>query len=772
MEPQLAWSTDGVAQIDWFDVASPNTKAQLEQRPELVKVVNLEEGDEADFVRADPVLRLGQSAEGVAGNVLVPTRAKGLEFPAVVLYRFSHNAPRDFVAVLSGDTTVDVDGDARIPIEYQLNRLYVAASRAKSQLIVVDDKDSRSGFWRFAMDPNVTERLLDRVRDRERWSKSLTYLAVGRDGAWAGERHDQRHLAEQYAAQGEQVRDPYLMRQAALAYRGAGDEQESARHFAIATEYEGSLLDAANRYRQLGNSQDAFRCYWAISRYDMVEQLAAADADLQQKLESRTASFLASASEPDLRFVDVFLGAIKRDQWRRDARHDQTWLHAVSSVADRLAKARTLELPWSDIYSSMTVLAADGFAISPETLGHLAFRGRAFEDSVRLLEQAGDTKSQTYYRAMAASRPPAQAVEWLSRLGEHVQILEHWASRRENGLEPRIGESRIAHAIIDAALAESNIEVACQVLRVYTDTPTAAKVLERALASGAEDDLTMALTAVIDVLLANRDWPALVKAADKADFSGLLSVRSQRAAAALGEAGFGDAARQLALSGLASSDALQGESLDRRRPVIDFLGREFVRKEPLFNDRRTPQVVGAAIERAGQIVDAIRFYERLAKDEATEKSVRRFATERWIKNLERAAQYERSKNNNIEASRRETTARDLRVRARFAAKKIAEFPVFAGPAEKTAPNPYQITVSNDHKRVRIENKDRFEFVTVDCVAATLNGDAAVEEVEANGGSLRTWLIPAWPMTVVLQDAGDGFKVEAVSGGHRLRGRVG
>ena len=69
--------------------------------------MNCEEGEESDYARADPILSaLKEESDGVFRNILGPTRAKGLEFPAVVIYRFAETAPSDFLALLKGEIDV------------------------------------------------------------------------------------------------------------------------------------------------------------------------------------------------------------------------------------------------------------------------------------------------------------------------------------------------------------------------------------------------------------------------------------------------------------------------------------------------------------------------------------------------------------------------------------------------------------------------------------------------------------------------------------------
>src|SRR3984893_4262048 len=236
IRPQEAWWVDVPVQPVWFALDNAQTKEQLERRPDLVKLVNCEEGEETIFVRSDPILKnLKEETEGIYRNVLGPTRAKGLEFPAVVVYRYGETAPPHFMTVLNGDIVLR-DSEDRLPYEYFFNRLYVAASRAKGQLVVVDSNRALESFWRFATDTEVIDRLMEQSGNPEIWKDAITFLVSGREQAWAGERIDPKEQAIEYATQGRRKRDPYLLRQATLAYRSAGDEQEAGKCLALAAE--------------------------------------------------------------------------------------------------------------------------------------------------------------------------------------------------------------------------------------------------------------------------------------------------------------------------------------------------------------------------------------------------------------------------------------------------------------------------------------------------------------------------------------------------------
>lgn len=303
VRPQKVWWVDDPMRPVWFSVEDANTQQMLpqqQQQSELVKLVNCEEGEESDYAGKDEILKTLDQKDGVFRNVLGPMRAKGLEFPAVVLYRFAETAPDGFLDLLTGKLDVSEDPERQLPFQYFLNRLYVAASRAKGQLFVVDrgKEFDNEGFWKFATDFNVVKNLVQRTAKPKDWDENgnhFIHLVKGSEGAWAGQPIDLRKQGEEYAAQGRRNRDPYHMRQAALAFKDAGDKTEAERCWAGAEEFEGKLREAGDRYRESDSFEKAFECYWQGQVFDRICDLKKSKPEYASRLKSRAADFACAA---------------------------------------------------------------------------------------------------------------------------------------------------------------------------------------------------------------------------------------------------------------------------------------------------------------------------------------------------------------------------------------------------------------------------------------------------------------------------------------------
>jgi hypothetical protein len=133
LRPQRAWApTDGAPPVLYFDADNGEFwNAFRDAAAGYVIIVPCLEGEEADFVRNDPVLRERVPFDDeVPRNVLSAGRAKGCEYPAVIVYGFGAALDTDLVG---GIGAAPAEGDARrtLTLQYFVNRVYVAVSRAK-----------------------------------------------------------------------------------------------------------------------------------------------------------------------------------------------------------------------------------------------------------------------------------------------------------------------------------------------------------------------------------------------------------------------------------------------------------------------------------------------------------------------------------------------------------------------------------------------------------------------------------------------------------------
>ncbi len=763
VKPQEAWWMDTPSQTVWAAACDSETTQQLKRHSELVKLVNCEDGEESGYAQKDSILKaIEEESGGVYRNVLGPTRAKGLEFPAVVLYRFGESAPEGFLELLNGDVSVG-DREKRLPYEYFLNRLYVAASRAKGQLIVVDSREALQTFWEFATNTEVQDRLMARAGGREVWKDAVTCLAPIKERAWSGERVDPREQAAEYSTQGQRKRDAYLLRQAALAYRSAGDEHESGKCIALAAECENKYGEAGKKYQELGLNEDAFRCYWIARDWQTLCNLAARETNLTTRLESRAADFMTRADEVESTFLDALASAALEDDSRGDLVSDVTWrAFVLPEVAERLSKnMERSRIPWQKLNIAFKRFVGDGVPVTDTQRAAIAYAAGDFSEAVRLWERSGGPERKEYKRAKALTTPFPGSLEWFGKLKDHSEVLRQWREHGRSSWETESIEDEGIHAVADAAIERGDLQLAVEMVRLRPDRERAAKLLIASLRAANRKALIAAAVLATRLYVKEREWAAAVRAAEQGYFSELGAATVGDISFELRKMGGDIEVMRAVVYELAMSENLPMEAADSQAIISGFLHRHFVGRGNKGGARTDqygipPQVVGAAIERTGRIVDALQYYEHLERT-ANTSEVKRFAAQRLVRSLERHAEYFRSRGDEGQARQREVRAQQIRDRLGLGTRAIPDYPTVDRSVERASHTkwvcgPLKIVLSKVHGRLRIEHTERFETVTVDVKERSLLGDARFSEItlQSQSSESSAWKVDGWGTVIELQ----------------------
>lgn len=686
IRPQEYWWPDDPVSPIWFAIDDPATESHLRDRPELIKLVNCHEGEETEYVESDPILkRIVDREERTYRNVMCPTRAKGLEFSGVVLYRFGEDKA-DFAELLAGKVDLD-DPQSRLPWEYFFNRLYVAASRARDRLIIVDSIDAIKRFWKVATDPEVHEQLLGRVRTRHIWKEKYATLLDGTPEAWTEGRVDQREQAQRFAAQGKRDRDPYLLRQAGLSYRNLNKDFEARRCFAEATEIEGKWKTAGDRYADIQLNEDACRCYWLGREWHRLKQFAVQTNDVY-RLESRAADFMADGRVPPSSFLERLVSGTENPKRLREIGDDPTWRTVLASAADRVSNAgEDFPIPWPDLFRSFDLLADAGVPIRKDSLATLAYRGGNFEKAVELWQAENSVRSTKYKRAKANVTAFPECLEFLNQLKDYAEILRRWDDERPSDAAIRNLDPRIAHAVADAALDQEVITLAATIVDAHPDSDHVGRLLKAAAKTHKDDIVCSGAITATRLFVQAKQWKEAVDAESLVSIGKLARVPHSEIRAALSRLGKSGVVLETLVWELATSEDLVDEAPTAVASFLHqrFLGRSVVPQSEAPDHDIPAEVIGAAIERSGRIVDALQYYEDLLKNEASTRDTKRFAAARLTCNLERHARYFEKRGKQSQSQQQQTRADQLRRVWRVEDRDLLDYPEIRMPALKTSP---------------------------------------------------------------------------------------
>ncbi|MEX2283964.1 MAG: hypothetical protein WEE89_15875 [Gemmatimonadota bacterium] len=656
LSPQLTWSNDAAPHPALFSADDPTTMKRLAEQDEIVIIIPCQEGEEESYIATDP--HLGEIiASGVMRNVLSPMAAKGLEFSRVVLYKFGHECisqyPNLHKAIVSRIT--QTDPDLSLPMEYFVNRLYVAASRPKRRLFVVDSRDAIDELWSAPAlrDTSALLRCLPHA-DSKGWEEAhLATLRPGVDEDWTADRDDPLTLAEQFFSQGRSTRNAYLLQMAEANFKRAAAPRRALECAAYRLELQESFAEAGRAFWEISRLDDAVRCFW---RGESFADLASI-ADTADRPEIRAARFMVSDGGVDeceamllymanLTTAGTGVGFLGRP-WRAVMERLVKQLAGIAKDADsveryfsqiREIEAVGVNVPHSVEYGDIAYSA-----------GHYAVAVVCWAGSAGLKDSE---RRKRHEHARAFSEPFPQNLQWLKLLGRNDLIVQEIGKRSAFALD-----SEMLAVVITASVSEQSIEDAVDWCR-SSDNPVWA-LNELVAASSAllietrQDELVLE---AMKLALSKGDWDAGVSIASDVRYSDARR----------------EAFEQWLVVEIANSNQLahHARKEDRER-VARYLSVIADHLVPGESDRM--KALGAAFERTGQIVKSLTFYESVWKrrDEAWPPADRRYAEQRWIRCKLRQAERSRLANKRLDARDQE---RDAEIRLHSLAVRLTEIP--------------------------------------------------------------------------------------------------
>ncbi|MCS6772372.1 MAG: hypothetical protein NZ740_10195 [Kiritimatiellae bacterium] len=595
LKPQTTWQYEQESPIPlWFEKGNDKVLEALRNEKDLTIIIPCLEGEEVDYVAKDEFLASAVQRDdtGVANNVLSATRAKGLEFNRVVLYGFGESAFEDLLMPLQRDDLWNVEPEWALPREYFINRLYVAASRPKRRLFVIDTQRGLDRLWSFATDLETQRKLLARLRhSSEVWRDSIGLIEQGRDSDWSSDRDGLKDIAERYEREGKARKDAYMLRSAAMSYSGVGDNFKARQCRASALLYERRFKEAGDEFAECGDYDQSLAAYWEGSEYAAIVELGRIAGRLHGRLEHRISDFISHAAslETAIELLRLFDERLTDLGFRNESLSSQAWCTAIGKIFEKLVQEIQPNgdiRKWVNVASYARRLADMGFAVRPRILGALFFRAQDWTGAISAWERAGETQSEDFRTAKA-----------------HLLVGDIEAGRKT---DLSIEEARI---VADHYTRRDQFAIALKYWKKARDEKGFARVCVAALARGDRKIALEAVEAVVELFVASGRW------ADMTDLSseGRWALVQGDASKALSSLVKDNGDRILAKTALclADSDGLVKAEASQKRRVWDYLKNCFINDIDSWCRHTTPDVAGAAIERAGRVIDALMFYENV-----------------------------------------------------------------------------------------------------------------------------------------------------------------
>ena len=410
LRPQSTWQLgDQSSPPAFFEKGDSQMEQALRDQSDLVLIVPCEEGEEIDFVSKDVYLkRFVQFDENsTPRNVLSAARSKGLEFLRVALYGWSQrDEAKELSRIIRNPAEHSPTGDQRLTLEYFLNNLYVAASRARRRLFIIDDKEALDSLWWFASDESHLATIIGRLPKKEIWDAHVGLLVRGVPESFSEDRDDPKAIAERFEREGRSNEDGYLLRQAAQHYRLAGDDHKSYECRAVADQLDGRYREAAQQFELASLLDQSLDAYWHGKHYSEIAELAAKHSQLAKHPRSRVAAYLNETNQTlrgCITLVDNLLSNARINEELRNGLKSQLWSLALESSLQKSLE-RNKDAVSEDagtLADRLRDLSHYGLTLPASQIARLQFAAQRYEDVILTL--GNDDGTELYRDAQALS---------------------------------------------------------------------------------------------------------------------------------------------------------------------------------------------------------------------------------------------------------------------------------------------------------------------------------------------------------------------------------
>jgi hypothetical protein len=610
LTPQSAWQLDIDSAVPvYFATEDSQVWEKIRENKDIRIIVPCGEGEESEYVKNDSMLRkyIEVDDRNIPRNVISPLRSKGLEYERVIVYGFgSHPIAADFFSKISNLNNLKLeDREQLLPFEYFLNQLYVAVSRAKNVLIVVDSRRAIEGFWEFVRDPDfVANRFDEEGEDFSIWEDATGTLKSGTESIWTGHIENKKELADSMYKEGMDKMSAFILRQAAFIYHERDELSKENKCRAYAHYFEGDYLSSGEHFERCSLRDEAIDAFWKGKCFNKLVALSNAFPDTATTLKVRIANQFQSPQLGATSFLLKDLHLEMKDEKKGiDWIGDATLKEGLSGILETLSKLGGKEQ--AEDYARMAavlVMLLDNDQIAPSAIvADLLVKAGKWERALEILRKIGATSGSQYEQLL---RQKVQRK--LSNPGEMGVLTED--------------EKRVAARVL---LGEDKLLEGAGLFQSIGDTKSLLEVASNAFRKDWQLFVEI-LKILILTHINKREFRTALSFVDGSSNPGLRSTPFYHKLPDLSDKLSIYLTKELAISPfLHLSDQVE---LVR---ISEFLKIKFLENRLADWPKRIhPLAVGAAMERAGKDTDCLKFYGSLETSSKESSDTRENAKKR------------------------------------------------------------------------------------------------------------------------------------------------
>lgn len=556
---------------------------------------NLDE--ELSYFSSDEFLSQYAPSESGSGrplNILSAMRAKGQEYEEVYVYGFGKfyldNAYPDIETLVVDE----LSSEAMLDVEYFFNKLYVAISRARNKMIIVDTKEAIERFWKpFTSDDFVKILFELKGEDFNSWEKQIGKLSIGDSSMLHISELELPQFADLKMKEGKTKNDVYLLKQAGGIFDRLKNIPKTNECFGLAAEIEEDYKTAGNHFSKQGDYPRAFNNYWKGKCYKDLINLIEKVPDLSNRVESKFVLFKENPSVTTFQQLCAALNSKTGDvKFSYEFNHTKSYSEILLEGIDKLVTLKNIKRDtWEALLISIRMLESIGFYKADSNLAKIACRAGASELGVKYFEDLNDFSSLEYKEAKKKIilNKLQEGVTYFDSNREREVVIDILIDRKEKlDLAARImQELQFSSRIFNHKRVEDLLELAIK--GNYGNVEEIGKVYISTL-------VRLDLYSTLFRLLKLQGLSQSNRSIITKYFNSKLNYW-----------------RGYLVKEVAQSKTLPELKPEDQRPVTQFLSDHFIEDSKEIDWQVHPLVVGAAFERAGQDTKSDIYYEKCLK---------------------------------------------------------------------------------------------------------------------------------------------------------------
>lgn len=449
IQPQTAWFSSGFhinPTLKINDLSVIDEALKEESKTKTI-IIPCEEDQEKDFIlNRDSFLKeRAIIGDEIVANIWSPMNVKGLEYNTVIVYNFGDYLASSIGINLnellselleSNNSGLNLEEFKKIQLEYFLNKLYVATSRAKKNLVIVDTEIGNKYLWSIFNNQlkNLTSFYALFINDNIVWEQE-SEISEFQFSAEALELAVDKpeDLAKQLFNDGISTSNPRKLKSAAEYFRVANKQNEQYKALAKAYELENNYSKAAEYYEKIQDGDRASQCLWLSNdkaKYTKIIEVYKKLPQNPNNLFKLAAEFMILKDKKSnsiifLRNFGKLFSNIESPEFYLLT--DRSWSEFFGELLKSLIEYSALNpnlSDWDEVLETIRKLFNDTILYKyKKEFIKLLFNLRQYKDVIDELKLINDTDNEFYLKANAEYLQFPNNLEYLFKLNQYDRIV-------------------------------------------------------------------------------------------------------------------------------------------------------------------------------------------------------------------------------------------------------------------------------------------------------------------------------------------------------------